>query len=384
MACRPARARVQHTARAAGAAAWRLSAAMPPRAVAGPARALAVAAVALLAAARAVAVGEGAAAGGQATQDAWRTAAVYNGTALNPEGAYGARIPDSSDPRGYFISNGYVVGGRMRKGAPSKDAGRAAALTEWSAPNGEECRMRAELKSELVGLRRGHALLEARADGRPRMLPPLDGPCCPRDALGHWARSVYYMSNASVSFALVPKSASSSLKVLLKSSFGSDLSTVRCCRQGRPPDDVLRACILRDPVERFISGFYESMLRAMARGGRTILNRGKRFIAAANAFLSARWLYDDVVVKYDSIDAFMLERNGAAFKEALERYALENYDPMDPLDAHMLPQAVYVASRSDGRGYDFVGYVDTLDDDYDTFLSLAGLPPFDRQRCAFP
>ena len=114
------------------------------------------------------------------------------------------------------------------------------------------------------------------------------------------------------------------------------------------------------------------------------MNRGKRFIAAANAFLSARWLYDDVVVKYDSIDAFMLERNGAAFKEALERYALENYDPMDPLDAHMLPQAVYVASRSDGRGYDFVGYVDTLDDDYDTFLSLAGLPPFDRQRCAFP
>ena len=190
-------------------------------------------------------------------------------------------------------------------------------------------------------------LLQQRGEERPRELHGLRARCAHRDGDHIWVRHVAYVKDAAVAVAPVPKAGSSTLRALLTAVFGE--TGVKMLEFYEVPPEALRVVFLRDPIERFISGFQESLRRVFKSNS----------VAYANTILTARWLHDDVVARHENIRALLEHNNGTTFKMTLERFVMESYDPSDPLDVHLLPQSTIVPAFSDR--YDFVGYVESMD-----------------------
>lgn len=207
------------------------------------------------------------------------------------------------------------------------------------------------------------AALPPRADGRPRSMGPglsTDDAKCPirqnKANTTQWVKKIDYLPELGVVFLHVPKCGSSSLRRLLIHTFGGH---VMIPLDAVPPG-AFTVAVLRDPVERFLSGYEEGIIRALRYGNQS---RDFKDLQRRVPFIRER------LAPYNTSDAFW--RNTALAANTFDEYITTKYDPRTPIDIHLALMSSLVAAQSDR--VDFVGYVDTIDDDWVTILRILGI-----------
>lgn len=283
-----------------------------------------------------------------------KLAAVFQNTTLFPPARRAAVAP----PRGKLARG---PGGREEAWGSAGDVGEANKV--WIDWHGtvpvERDPARAARERYLPRV----AALPPRADGRPRTMGPglsTDDAKCPlrqnKPKMRTWVAKLDYLPELGVAFLHVPKCGSSSLRRLLSHTFGGYVMI----NVHKLPRDVFTVAILRDPVERFLSGYEEGVFRALRYGN---TSHSFKEVQKSAPFIAER------VGPYKHSGAFWDDAEVA--EDTFNEYIRDKYDPLVPMDIHGTLMSYLVAAEADK--VDFVGYVNTIDDDWTTILKILGI-----------
>lgn len=215
----------------------------------------------------------------------------------------------------------------------------------------------ADWRKQADVLRRRVAALPPRRDGRPRTIGRGTRRRCAFDrernaSAFYGSQSVIdWLPEFALGFLHIPKCASSSIHALLEVTFGG-----YCKISGeRLPPDAFVVAFLRDPVERFLSGYEESLFRAMRYGNESdTFERMRKRVP---------WITDRLgPYNHTGTDASSKFWDDKPFAEQTFDQFVRTpiYDSQMPMDVHSATQSALVATSADR--VDFVGYVETINE----------------------